>query len=602
MQEDIFEKIYAELVDVKTKISKDLDKIENKSLKNLKAYVNLRNMDITTLQNELTSIGLSSLGRSQCCVINSLNKDIFILSKLLNREYLQTEEDREALSFEEANEIMLENATVFGEKNTTFKTRVMVTLPTPTSQTPQLIKELIANGTSVLRINTAHDDASAWKQMAQIIKDENQAQQKETKIYVDLAGPKIRTSHIKKVFTPFTIGSKKEPELVEIAPQSQPGAVTRASYKELDGTLQEASLVVSDEAYAHLLKASHIKIDDFERETIQKFDCIQQGERIFAKVNRKITVYEDTNVKIVTKHHKYVSALYNLDLKPQKIRLFRGNKIIITLKDILGCQNYQYNGIEYNAIIGCTNKEIFDYVKIDDVVFIDDGKIGCIVREINDIGLVCEVNIAKDKGVVLKEEKGINFPNSDLQLSAITPSDEKNFEEIVVFADLIGISFAQTGDDIEKLKSMLTNKGKFDVAIVPKIETKIAIKNLPQILQSLLRWKKYALMIARGDLAIEVGFENLPYIQEEIYGICEAAHVPVIYATQILEGQMKNNIPSRAEVIDAAFSQRADCVMLNKGPFVVGTVIAIKNILRKIHMLYQKNRQLLNIFADWKMD
>jgi len=483
---------------------------------------------LTALQNELTSIGLSSLGRAQNCVINSINQDIFILSKLLNKEYVQTQGDREALNFEEANEIMLENATLFGKKHSTFKTRVMVTLPSLTPQTPQLIKELISNGTSVLRINTAHDNASAWKEMAQIIKDENQAQQKQTKIYVDLAGPKIRTTQIKKLFTPFKIGSWRVPELVEILPQSHSGAVTRASYKELDGTIHEASLVVSDEVYAHALNASHIKIDDFERETIQKFDLIKQGDRIFAKAKKKITVYEHSNLKIVTKHHKYVSAIYNLDFQPQKIRLFKKNRIIITFKDILGCQNYQYNDSEYNAIIGCTNKEIFDYVKIDDAIFIDDGKIGCIVREINDIGLVCEIIIAKDKGTVLKEEKGINFPNSDLKLDAITPSDEEHFEEIVDFVDIIGISFAQTSEDIEKLKSMLTNKGKLDVAIAPKIETKAGIKNLPQILTSLLDWKKYALMIARGDLAIEVGFDNLPYIQEEIYGICEAAHIPVI--------------------------------------------------------------------------
>jgi pyruvate kinase len=103
-------------------------------------------------------------------------------------------------------------------------------------------------------------------------------------------------------------------------------------------------------------------------------------------------------------------------------------------------------------------------------------------------------------------------------------------------------------------------------------------------------------------LAIEVGFDNLPYIQEEIFSICEAAHAPVIYATQILEGKMKNNLPSRAEVIDAANAQRADCVMLNKGPFVVDTVVSIKNILRSVHTLFHKNRQLLSVCELWRCD
>jgi pyruvate kinase len=149
---------------------------------------------------------------------------------------------------------------------------------------------------------------------------------------------------------------------------------------------------------------------------------------------------------------------------------------------------------------------------------------------------------------------------------------------------------------------MLKLKNKQSVAIAPKIETKTALKNLPLILETLLEWENHALMIARGDLAIEVGFDNLPYIQEEILNICEASHTPVIYATQILEGKMKNNLPSRAEVTDAAIAQRADCVMLNKGPYVTDTVIVIKNILRQMHTLFQKNRQLFSICKAWKVD
>lgn len=150
------------------------------------------------------------------------------------------------------------------------------------------------------------------------------------------------------------------------------------------------------------------------------------------------------------------------------------------------------------------------------------------------------------------------------------------------------------GDNIKKLKSMLESKNLSHVAIAPKIETRLGLKNLPNILEELLDWEQYALMIARGDLAIEIGFDHLPYVQEEIFNICEAAHVPVIYATQILEEKMKNNLPSRSEVTDAAFAQRADCVMLNKGAFVLQTVETLKQILRSMHTIFQKNRQLLS--------
>lgn len=297
-----------------------------------------------------------------------------------------------------------------------------------------------------------------------------------------------------------------------------------------------------------------------------------------------------------------MSKLYNYELLPQEIRLFKSQKLIITNKNILGQANFKYEDTIYSGIVGCTNKDIFPYVKIGDDIFIDDGKIGCKVISTNELGLVCEVFLAKENGTILKEEKGINFPSTDLMINAITDTDKKNFEDIVDFADIIGLSFAQTSDDIKMLQKMLKEKGKTSTAIAPKIETKTALRNLPDILETLIQWEKFAIMIARGDLAIEVGFDNLPYIQEEIFGICEAAHVPVIYATQILEGKMKNNLPSRAEVTDAASAQRADCVMLNKGPYVDDTVIILKNILRQMHTLFQKNRQLLSTCKEWKID
>lgn len=571
---------------------------ENKSLQNLNAYIKLRSMNITSLQNRLSDIGLSSLGRSQSCVINSINQDIIILSKLLNRKYKETNNDKKSLDFQEAKNIMIKNSKIFGRLTNNFKTKVMVTLPSEAKDSPTLIADLIANGTSVLRINTAHDNANAWKSMATFIQDENQKQNRNVKIYVDLAGPKNRTGSIQKLFTPFKIGSWRNPKLVEIVAHSSPNAFTQKSLdKEMPSTL-----VVSDDFFNNCKDATILKIDDLERAKHQSYTIIQKLEKIFIIVNKKISIYENTKVMIEKATIKLVSNLYNFLYLPQKIRLFKNDSFIITHKDMEGSANFEYDAKIYAGVIGCTNKEIFKHVKIGDEIFIDDGKIGCTITDTNELGMVCEVFLAKKQGSILKEEKGINFPNTDLNISAITQADEKNFKDIVSFSDIIGLSFTQTAEDVKKLQNMLRAKGKTNIAIVSKIETKTALENLPEILTQLLKWDTYALMIARGDLAIEVGFDNLPYIQEEIFGICEAAHVPVIYATQILEGKMKNNLPSRAEVTDVAFAQRADCVMLNKGPYVVETILAVKNILKKIHTLHQKNRQLLNIGKAWKVD
>jgi pyruvate kinase len=109
-----------------------------------------------------------------------------------------------------------------------------------------------------------------------------------------------------------------------------------------------------------------------------------------------------------------------------------------------------------------------------------------------------------------------------------------------------------------------------------------------------------AVMIARGDLAVECGWERLAELQEEILWLCEAAQVPVIWATQVLEHKAKKGQPSRAEISDAAMSQRADCVMLNKGPHILAAIRMLDNILRRMQgHQYKKTARLGKIsFAD----
>jgi pyruvate kinase len=597
MKKKLLTHLYNELKNLKNElISNSLSNQENLSIQNLKAYVHLRSKDITILQEELTNFGLSSLGRSQSCIISSINQDLIILQALLGFDTKELEKEDASLSFKQAQDIMMKKSLVFGAKDSKVKTNIMVTLPSEAKDSPLIIKDLISHDTAVLRINTAHDDTIAWAKIAQTIKAENKLQNKDTKIYVDLAGPKNRTGKISKDIIPFKIGSK-EGEKVEIVCISTKGSLTKE--KSFDGK-ETASLVVDEYFYQNLLKSKKLSIQDIEKDKKQTFKLQIEGEKLFAIVDKKLTIFQNTILKSKTTDTILESNLHNFETKPTVIRLFRDDKIIITPLEIEGSANYEYEKTPYAGIIHCSNKEIFPYVKLDDEIFIDDGKIGCKVTKHFPIGLECSVFIAKENGTLLKEEKGINFPNTDLEISAITPTDEKNFEDIVKFADIIGISFAQSKKDIEKLQNMLKSKNKNHIAITPKIETKLALKNLPQILEQLLQSENYALMIARGDLAIEVGFDNLPYIQEEIFGICEAAHVPVIYATQILEGKMKNNLPSRAEVTDAANAQRADCVMLNKGPFVVDTIESLKNIIRKVHLLFQKNRQLLSVCELWE--
>jgi pyruvate kinase len=144
-------------------------------------------------------------------------------------------------------------------------------------------------------------------------------------------------------------------------------------------------------------------------------------------------------------------------------------------------------------------------------------------------------------------------------------------------ADIVGYSFVRNTQDMAQLRQALGTEHQLGLVI--KIETPEAVKNLPDLLFSGLKEKNIGVMIARGDLAVEIGFERMSEIQEEILWICEAAHVPVIWATQVLDTLNKSGVATRSEVTDAAHAALAECVMINKGKHIIRTMEALRNIL-----------------------
>ena len=200
-----------------------------------------------------------------------------------------------------------------------------------------------------------------------------------------------------------------------------------------------------------------------------------------------------------------------------------------------------------------------------------------------------------EKRFALLPDRGINLPLTDLRLSGLTKKDEADLAFARRYADLVGLSFAQRSQDIVKLAKLLkTGKGrKRAPGIILKIETRRGFAALPQLLLTALRTPPAGVMVARGDLAVEVGFERLAEVQEEILWLCEAAHVPAIWATQVLEGLAKDGAPSRAEVTDAATAVRAECVMLNKGPHVTEAVVFLDDVLRRMQAHQRKKSALL---------
>lgn len=237
-------------------------------------------------------------------------------------------------------------------------------------------------------------------------------------------------------------------------------------------------------------------------------------------------------------------------------------------------------------------------------VLIDDGKIAAAVVARDGHGVLLEVRTARAKGVKLKVEKGVNLPGQELDLPPLTAKDLQDLDFVARHADIVGYSFVQRPEDVALLANELARRrgAALPQPLMLKIETPLAVKNLPRLLIAAGGRAPVAVMIARGDLALEVGAERLSELQEEILWLCEAAQVPVVWATQVLETLVKEGAPSRAEVTDAAMGQRAECVMLNKGPFIAEGVAFLAAVLHRMDRHQSKKSARLSALTSWQGD
>ncbi|GGD30598.1 pyruvate kinase [Sinisalibacter lacisalsi] len=275
-------------------------------------------------------------------------------------------------------------------------------------------------------------------------------------------------------------------------------------------------------------------------------------------------------------------------------RLMKGDRLMLTRAP---------TGAEVERVeITLSHPNLIDALRPGAIVHFDDGKLGARVLEVAEGRAELQVTEARAKGARLAPEKGVNLPGVDIDIPALTEADLAALDFAVGRADLIGYSFVQTVRDVRALQDAIAERlpaGAQSPAIVLKVETDLALRNLPRLIVQAGARGPVAVMIARGDLAVEIGLERLAEIQEEILWLCEAAEVPAIWATQVLEGLAKEGFASRAEATDAAMSQRAECVMLNKGPYAAQAVGFLDRVLRRMDRHQAKKTPRLAPLKAW---
>jgi len=451
------------------------------SAKNLYRYLIIRSFDLRKYHDALSDLGLSSIRSAESYVLNNIYNVVKNL-RLLQGIKFDEKSELDVLGYQKSKKILRKKSRKLfnGVKGKNF-TDIMVTLPNEAAEDKRIIRDMVLNGMNIARINLSHGNLKMWKKMVKIIKDVEKETKQKVRIYMDLSGPKIRTSTIE-------IKTKK------------------------------------------------------------------------GKIKNKIPIQP-------------------------------GEHIILTKRETLGKKSKfdKSNKQLEKAEIGVLLHEIIDDAKIGDQVLFDDGMIKSkvIAKRKDEL----ELEITDCFKTKLASHKGINLPNTELSLPSLTKKDIENLPFICRHADIVGYSFVRTGADVDKLYAELEKNNADNIGVVFKIENKEAFENLPNILFHGMKRKKIGVMIARGDLAVEIGFERISEVQNEILWLCEAAHVPVIWATQVLENLAKTGIPTRAEVSDAAQGAQAECVMLNKGEHINEAIRVLKDILIRMegHSFKKKN-------------
>jgi pyruvate kinase len=319
------------------------------------------------------------------------------------------------------------------------------------------------------------------------------------------------------------------------------------------------------------------------------------------------TAYVIAGTELRLRRGKHVIArmtVGDLPPRPQKILLRIGDQLDVVSGDEPGrpARQDEAGRLIQPAVIGCSLAGVFERVKVGERVFFDDGRIGGVIRQAGPGRMRVEIVSAAGGAARLASEKGINLPDTDLRLPALTEKDSRDLDFVARHADMVALSFVQRAADVEDLLAELARHDASHVGIVLKIETRRGFDHLPSLLLAAMRHPLVAVMVARGDLGVEVGFERLSEVQEEILWLCEAAHVPVIWATQVLESLAQQGLSSRAEVTDAAMAGRAECVMLNKGPFIREALSFLGDVLHRMQAHQTKKTSTLRRLRVSHMD
>jgi pyruvate kinase len=574
------------------------DPARRAAARNLVDYLALRQRELVDLQRALRRHGFSSLGVVQGHVMASVDAVLAVVAQLCGRRHVPIEAPRYPSIEGARGQLRAFADETLGSSVAEHSVRIMVTMPSEAARDPSIADRLLEQGMTVMRVNCAHDGPAEWAAMLDHLRRAEQKHRRSCRISFDLAGPKLRTGLV-----------EPGPEVRRFKPsRDRLGRVTalttiRFGRADPHQTPDPALVPISRHLHAQAQAGDELRLRD-SRGRERTLEVENAGSAVLlCKTDRTVYLTTDTEIELVRGGEVMQRGVVGrLPPVSSAIALQGGDTLVVTrdLRPGRAAVRDEADRVIEPARIGCSLPAVFEKVKPGDRVLLDDGKFEGVIRTTT--ADTFTVDITRGRGA-LKAEKGINLPDTCLDLPALTKKDLSDLEFIAPRADLVALSFVHSAADVDQCYAALDRLRAPDLGVILKIENRKAFEHLPELLMTASKRRRIAVMVARGDLGVEIGFERLAEIQEEILWLTEAAQVPVIWATQVLESLAKNGLPSRAEVTDAAMSARSECVMLNKGVHIDEAIRFLVDVSRRMSRHADKtmavHRRLSVAASEW---
>jgi pyruvate kinase len=561
------------------------------SAANLAAYIALRRLDPSDLEQRLAALGLLAPGRSVRHVRATLDALTHALMLMQGQLVKPADIARVARSMARDRTLLYRNTNrLLGMPPGNRWTRFMATAPLEAAADYGFVRALMERGMDCVRVSCARDDAAVWRDIIGNVRQAEKELGRSCKVLLDLAGPRLRTG-------PLEAG----PAVLRVKVASDPfGDPLQPAVLVLDGSGRAGADATVDQTGRRI--PPRLAVD---RKWLAK---LEPGDRVLFRdlKGRKRTLVvgarlSDHEVATTCHDGAYIARGTELEHEPQgrrkggktrtgallapavEIDVKPGDLLLLARDGAAGApeRRDKRGRVVEPARIACSEPAVFRFLEPGHTVWLDDGRIGGLIEKVDKHGARLRITRARPEGERVAADRSIHLPDARVDLPALAERDLAQLDFACRHADLIGLSCVRGAEDIDHLADALRERNGRHLGIVAWIETRQAVLNLPDIVAHGAGRHAFGVVIARSALAVELGYEQLPEVEQQILRLCEAAHVPVIWSTRLLASLTRRDLPFRTEIADAAMSARAECVLLTDGPYTLQALTQLAAVLAR---------------------